>query len=234
MHFDSTDNLVIINEQIHKNAQATTILLASLCRDEYNKVRGLDNAKKIWDTLKISHEGNDATMITKMELVEGELRRFAMIRGEEPTQTYNRLKTLVNKIRIYGSTRWMDHDVTTGIAFFAECLRHSAKAILHSAKPLPRVTLGKAFAESNTRQRTPGKYFIGKWFFVEYFFRTLDKDFAECQKALGKLRIEKIKKLAKHFFLNSRNNYPTLPITLLVALSFFTIILNQTYMFCKW
>jgi hypothetical protein len=54
----------------------------------------LDNAKQIWDTLKISHEGNDATMITKMELVEGKLGRFAMIRGEEPTQTYNRLKTL--------------------------------------------------------------------------------------------------------------------------------------------
>jgi hypothetical protein len=86
-------------------------LLASFCRDEYNKVSGLDNAKQIWDTLKISHEGNDATMITKMELVEGELGRFAMIRGEEPTQTYNRLKTLVNKIRSYGSTRWTDHSV---------------------------------------------------------------------------------------------------------------------------
>jgi hypothetical protein len=46
-----------------------------------------------------------------MELVEGELGRFAMIRGEDPTQTYNRLKTLVNKIRSYGSTRWTDHDV---------------------------------------------------------------------------------------------------------------------------
>jgi hypothetical protein len=34
-----------------------------------------------------------------------------MIRGEEPTQTYNRLKTLVNKIRSYRSTRWTDHDV---------------------------------------------------------------------------------------------------------------------------
>jgi hypothetical protein len=106
MQFDSTNNPVFINEQIHKNAQATTVLLASLCRDEYNKVSGLDNAKQIWDTLKISHEGNDATMITKMGLVEGELGRFAMIRGEEPTQTYNRLKTLVNKIRSYGSTRW--------------------------------------------------------------------------------------------------------------------------------
>jgi hypothetical protein len=111
MHFDSTNNHVLINEQIHKNAQATTVLLASLCRDEYNKLSGLDNAKQIWDTLKISHEGNDATMITKMELVEGELGRFAMIRGEEPTQTYNRLKTLVNKIQSYGSTRWTDHDI---------------------------------------------------------------------------------------------------------------------------
>jgi hypothetical protein len=44
-------------------------------------------------------------------LVEGELGRFAMIRGEEPTQTYNRLKTLINKIRSYGSTQWTDHDV---------------------------------------------------------------------------------------------------------------------------
>jgi hypothetical protein len=111
MHFDSTDNPVFINEKIHKNVQATTVLLASLCRDEYNKVSGLDNAKQIWDTLKISHEGNDATMITKMELVEGELGRFAMVRGEEPTQMYNRLKTLINKIRSYGSTRCTNHDI---------------------------------------------------------------------------------------------------------------------------
>jgi hypothetical protein len=85
-------------------------MLTSLCRDEYNKVSGLNNAKQICDTLKISHEGNDATMITKKELVEGELGRFYMKRGEEPTKMYNRLKTLVNKIRSYGSTRWPDHD----------------------------------------------------------------------------------------------------------------------------
>jgi hypothetical protein len=30
------------------------------------------------------------------------------------------------------------------------------------------------------------KYFIGKGFFAEYFFRTLGKGFAECQKALSK------------------------------------------------
>jgi hypothetical protein len=79
--------------------------------DEYNKVSGLDNAKQIWDTLQISHEENDATMITKMELVEGELGRFAVKSREEPTKIYNRLKTLVIKIRSYGSTRRAYHDV---------------------------------------------------------------------------------------------------------------------------
>jgi hypothetical protein len=102
---------IIEMAQRHISLSATTVLLASLYMDEYNKVSGLDNAKQIWDTLKISHEGNDATMITKMELVEGELGRFAMKRGEEPTETYNSLKTLVNKIQSYGSTRWTNHDV---------------------------------------------------------------------------------------------------------------------------
>jgi hypothetical protein len=49
--------------------------------------------------------------ITKMELVKGELGRFTMKRGEEPPKHITVLKTLVNKIRSYGSTRWTDHDV---------------------------------------------------------------------------------------------------------------------------
>jgi hypothetical protein len=43
----------------HFNSQATSILLASLCREEYNKVQGLKNAKEIWDVLKTTHEGDE-------------------------------------------------------------------------------------------------------------------------------------------------------------------------------
>jgi hypothetical protein len=39
----------------HFNSQATTILLASLSREEYNKVQGLKSAKEIWDMLKTAH-----------------------------------------------------------------------------------------------------------------------------------------------------------------------------------
>lgn len=40
-------NPVEAEQIIHHNTQATTILLASLCREEYNKVNGLENAKEI-------------------------------------------------------------------------------------------------------------------------------------------------------------------------------------------
>jgi hypothetical protein len=39
----------------HFNSQAMSILLASLCREEYNKVQGLKNAKETWDVLKTAH-----------------------------------------------------------------------------------------------------------------------------------------------------------------------------------
>jgi hypothetical protein len=95
----------------HFNSQATTILLASLCREEYNKVQGLKMAKEIWDVLKTAHEGDEVTKITKRETIEGELDRFILNQGEEPQAMYNRLKTLVNQVRNLGSTKWDDHEM---------------------------------------------------------------------------------------------------------------------------
>jgi hypothetical protein len=95
----------------HFNSQATTILLASLSREEYNKVQGLKSAKEIWDVLKTVHEGDEVTKITKWEMIEGELGRFMLNQGEEPQAMYNRLKTLVNQVRNLGSTKWDDHEM---------------------------------------------------------------------------------------------------------------------------
>jgi hypothetical protein len=95
----------------HFNSQATTILLASLSREEYNKVQGLKSAKEVWDVLKTAHEGDELTKITKRETIEGELGRFRLRQGEEPQDMYNRLKTLVNQVRNLGSKKWDDHEV---------------------------------------------------------------------------------------------------------------------------
>jgi hypothetical protein len=62
----------------HFNSQATSILLTSLCREEYNKVQGLKSAKEIWEVLKTAHEGDKVTKITKRETIKGELDRFIL------------------------------------------------------------------------------------------------------------------------------------------------------------
>jgi len=77
---------------------------------------------------------------------------------------------------------------TTGDALFAECLGHSAKALLHSAKALPSATLGK----EQTAKPHPAKgslssavcRALGK----ENWPSAVDGVFAECRvrKALGK------------------------------------------------
>jgi hypothetical protein len=95
----------------HFNSQAMSILLASLCREEYNKVQGLNSAKEIWDVLKTEHEGDEVTKITKRETIEGELSRFVLNKGDEPQAMYNRLKTMVNQVRNLGSTKWDDHEM---------------------------------------------------------------------------------------------------------------------------
>jgi hypothetical protein len=99
----------------HFNSQATSILLASLCREEYNKVQGLKSAKEIWDMLKTAHKGDEVTKITKRETIEGELGRFVLNKGEEPQAMYNRLKTMVNQVHNLRSTKWDDHEMVKDI-----------------------------------------------------------------------------------------------------------------------
>jgi hypothetical protein len=74
-------------------------------------VQGLKSAKEISDVLKIAHEGDKVTKITKRETIEGGLGRFMLHQGDEPQAMYNQLKTLVNQMRNLRSTKWDDHEM---------------------------------------------------------------------------------------------------------------------------
>jgi hypothetical protein len=74
-------------------------------------VQVLKGAKEIWDVLKMAHEGDEVTKITKRETIEGEIGRSVLNKGEEPQAMYNQLKTMVNQVRNLGSTKWDDHEM---------------------------------------------------------------------------------------------------------------------------
>jgi hypothetical protein len=95
-------------QQIHRNAQATSILLSSLEKDEFDRVNGLEKAKDIWDTLQRAHEGTKPVKKVKIQLVEGQLDRFLMLDDESPQEMFNWVKRLINRIRACKSRRWSD------------------------------------------------------------------------------------------------------------------------------
>jgi hypothetical protein len=60
---------------------------------------------------------DEVTKITKREMIEGELDRFILNKGEELHAMYNRLKTMVNQVRNLGSTKWDDHEMINLLFF---------------------------------------------------------------------------------------------------------------------
>src|SRR5579859_5671735 len=99
-------------QDLHRNAQAVSILLGSVSLEEYNKISGLGVAHEIWTTLRESHEGDSKSKKGMIEVLEGELGDFAMLKGETLQSLYDRLMVKVNKIRSLGSEDWNDNKVT--------------------------------------------------------------------------------------------------------------------------
>ncbi|XP_066167815.1 uncharacterized protein [Oryza sativa Japonica Group] len=99
------------DQLIHRNAQASNAILSALSPEEFNKVDGLEEAKEIWDTLQLAHEGSPAVREAKIELLEGRLERFVMDDKETPQEMYDRIMILVNKIKGLGSEDMTNHFV---------------------------------------------------------------------------------------------------------------------------
>ncbi|XP_066361538.1 uncharacterized protein [Miscanthus floridulus] len=96
---------------IHLNGQATSVLLSALDGDEYNRVIGVDVVKQIWDTLHLAHEGVDKVRKARIDLMMSKLNRFVILDGEGPQEMFDRLMTMVGKIRCYGCDELDDHKV---------------------------------------------------------------------------------------------------------------------------
>jgi hypothetical protein len=116
------------------NAQDVRVITSSLCAQEFNKIRNIEVALQIWDTLREAHERTDEVREGKMDLLQEELERFVMHDVETVRQMYDRLMILVSDIRSLGSTDWDDHKVTKKL-LSASRLRNSTLATMIRRDP---------------------------------------------------------------------------------------------------
>jgi hypothetical protein len=99
-------------QKIHRNAQAISILTSSIDKEKFNRVDGLDVAKDVLTTLRMTHERSKPVRKAKVEMLEGQLNHFIIYDDETPHEMFNWLRKLVNKARALGSKKWTDHMLT--------------------------------------------------------------------------------------------------------------------------
>jgi hypothetical protein len=99
-------------QEIHRNAQAISVLTSSLDKEEFNCVDGLDLAKNVWSTLRMAHEGSTPVRMARIEMLEGQLNRFIMFDDEISQDMSNWLKKMVNKAKALRSKKWTNRMLT--------------------------------------------------------------------------------------------------------------------------
>jgi hypothetical protein len=68
----------------------------------------LDEAKEVWTTLWMAHEGSKPVRKAKIDMLEGQLNRFVIFDDETPQDMFNHLKKLVNMAKALGFKKWTD------------------------------------------------------------------------------------------------------------------------------
>ena len=77
--------------------------------EESERVDECDTAKKVWDTLKIHHEGTSHIKETRIDIGVRKFEIFEMNEDENIDEMYSRFTSIVNELRSLGKT-YTTHD----------------------------------------------------------------------------------------------------------------------------
>ena len=84
------------------NDQGVNVLFSALDVSEFNRVKGLTNANKIWKKLMEIHEGTSSVKEAKLYALKGNFFEFAMKKEESVPEMFNRLNDIVNYLKGLG------------------------------------------------------------------------------------------------------------------------------------
>jgi hypothetical protein len=127
-------------QNIHRNAQAISILTSSIDKEEFNHVDGLDVATDVWTTLWMAHEGSKPIRKAKVEMLEGQLNRFIMYDDETPHEMFNQLKKLVNKARALGSKKWIYRMLMERLMMSYTPMNYNVVSLIHQDPAYKKMT----------------------------------------------------------------------------------------------
>ena len=88
--------------QVLLNSKARLFLSCALTMEESERVDECQNAKEVWDTLRIHHEGTSHVKETRIDIGVRKFEVFEMSENETIDEMYARFTTIVNEMRSLG------------------------------------------------------------------------------------------------------------------------------------
>ena len=85
-------------KKVQINFKAINTLHCALNPTKFNRISICKMAKKIWDKLKVTHEGTSQVKESKIALLSNQYEMFKMQANESVTSWFNRYTTIVNQL----------------------------------------------------------------------------------------------------------------------------------------
>ena len=109
------ETLMTSAEVVKKNwqldAKSRSIIGAHLNKAQFNRISGLDSAKKMWMRLSKVNEGVSAQRDSRIDTLRSLFNRFKRLDNEHVQQTFDRLTDISNELQALGATDITDHEV---------------------------------------------------------------------------------------------------------------------------
>src|SRR3954466_2865507 len=93
------------------DAKARSIIGAHLNKAQFNRISGLDSAKKMWMRLSKVNEGVFAQRDSRIDTLRSLFNRFKRLDNEHVQQTFDRLTDISNELQALSATDIADHEV---------------------------------------------------------------------------------------------------------------------------
>ncbi|XVF37301.1 hypothetical protein REPUB_Repub19eG0134400 [Reevesia pubescens] len=88
--------------KVQINFKAINTLHCALNLAEFNRISTCNNAKEIWDKLKVTHEGTSQVKESKITLLSHQYEMFKMQPGKDITAMFDRFTNIANKLKQLG------------------------------------------------------------------------------------------------------------------------------------
>nr|GEV94984.1 zf-CCHC domain-containing protein/DUF4219 domain-containing protein/UBN2 domain-containing protein [Tanacetum cinerariifolium] len=88
-----------LKKKLAKNNKAKMVIYNALPRKEYERIFMCQTAKEIWDTLLITHQGNNQVKANKIDLLVQQYEQFLILKEESIDNAFAKVNTIITSLK---------------------------------------------------------------------------------------------------------------------------------------